>query len=544
MNAHVPSHHTIDAAALAQLFTEARTHNAFLDRPVSDELAEEGGRSRQDGADQRQPVADAHRVREVEGGQGEARCRRCRRAIAPRPAPRRWSPSSPMTRSSTSTCRSCFRTPTPRPGSPATRRSPSAARSRTARCRSPISSWRLRAVGLDTGPMTGFDNAKVDAEFFADSDVQVERHHQHRLRRRRETVPAQPAFHASTDRQDRLNPNRPRFGVSFRARDCNMNFSVIPAALARRICNRCCASSSGLLFLEHGTGKLLNFPGRSMTRCRQDAGRACCISRARWNCRRLADRHRLSDPAGGVRAVRLHGRRLFHGAFAAGLLPALNGGEPAILYCFVFLYLAAAGAGPISVDVDGAVDRVDRLNERVRRWRTGRRTIILHAVARPQRDALLQARRGGRGTGPAARASAGARARSGPPASRKPGRCRRAARRRTECRRSGRSSRARRAGSARGRMRRGRATASCGGAAHRARSRRPCRRECDGRPASPRAIASRTRLAAGGYSRIASSNTALVTGSRSVGSLSSAGSKAASISASTRARQSGACDSR
>jgi 3-hydroxypropanoate dehydrogenase len=24
----------------------------------------------------------------------------------------------------------------------------------------------LRAVGLDTGPMTGFDNAKVDAEFF------------------------------------------------------------------------------------------------------------------------------------------------------------------------------------------------------------------------------------------------------------------------------------------------------------------------------------------------------------------------------------------
>ena len=25
----------------------------------------------------------------------------------------------------------------------------------------------LRAVGLDTGPMTGFDNAKVDAEFFA-----------------------------------------------------------------------------------------------------------------------------------------------------------------------------------------------------------------------------------------------------------------------------------------------------------------------------------------------------------------------------------------
>ena len=30
--------------------------------------------------------------------------------------------------------------------------------------------------------------------------------------------------------------------------------------------------------------------------------------------------------------------------------PVLNGGDPAILYCFVFLYLAAAGAGPWSID--------------------------------------------------------------------------------------------------------------------------------------------------------------------------------------------------
>ena len=29
----------------------------------------------------------------------------------------------------------------------------------------------LRAVGLDTGPMTGFDNAKVDAEFFPEGHV-------------------------------------------------------------------------------------------------------------------------------------------------------------------------------------------------------------------------------------------------------------------------------------------------------------------------------------------------------------------------------------
>ena len=33
-----------------------------------------------------------------------------------------------------------------------------------------------------------------------------------------------------------------------------------------------------------------------------------------------------------------------------GLYPSVNGGEPAMLYCFIFLYLAAAGAGPWSVD--------------------------------------------------------------------------------------------------------------------------------------------------------------------------------------------------
>ena len=33
-----------------------------------------------------------------------------------------------------------------------------------------------------------------------------------------------------------------------------------------------------------------------------------------------------------------------------GFYPALNMGEPAILYCFVFFYLVFAGAGPWSLD--------------------------------------------------------------------------------------------------------------------------------------------------------------------------------------------------
>jgi putative oxidoreductase len=33
-----------------------------------------------------------------------------------------------------------------------------------------------------------------------------------------------------------------------------------------------------------------------------------------------------------------------------GFFPLLNKGEPAVLYCFLFLYLAATGPGPWSLD--------------------------------------------------------------------------------------------------------------------------------------------------------------------------------------------------
>jgi putative oxidoreductase len=36
--------------------------------------------------------------------------------------------------------------------------------------------------------------------------------------------------------------------------------------------------------------------------------------------------------------------------FAMGPLPVANNGDAAILFCFVFLYIAAAGPGPWSID--------------------------------------------------------------------------------------------------------------------------------------------------------------------------------------------------
>lgn len=44
-----------------------------------------------------------------------------------------------------------------------------------------------------------------------------------------------------------------------------------------------------------------------------------------------------------------------------GALPILNGGESAVIYCFVFLYIAAQGAGIWSIDAMSHSDRRDTL---------------------------------------------------------------------------------------------------------------------------------------------------------------------------------------
>jgi putative oxidoreductase len=40
----------------------------------------------------------------------------------------------------------------------------------------------------------------------------------------------------------------------------------------------------------------------------------------------------------------------FMGHASGGFFPLTNGGEPAVLFCFIFLYLAVAGGGVWSVD--------------------------------------------------------------------------------------------------------------------------------------------------------------------------------------------------
>ena len=105
----------------------------------------------------------------------------------------------------------------------------------------------------------------------------------------------------------------------------------------------------GALFLMHGSAKLLHVPHV-----------AHFDNVQLWSLIGIAG---LLELVGGAlllvgwltrpSAFVLSGEMAFAYFLAHGprnLLPILNGGELAAVYCFVFLYFAAAGAGPWSID--------------------------------------------------------------------------------------------------------------------------------------------------------------------------------------------------
>jgi len=106
---------------------------------------------------------------------------------------------------------------------------------------------------------------------------------------------------------------------------------------------------TALLFIEHGTQKLLAFPAPF------PGGQPALLS--------LSGIAGLLETFGGLLVlVGLFTRPaafLLSGEMAIGywiahaprsFFPTLNGGDAAILFCFVFLYLAFAGPGAWSVD--------------------------------------------------------------------------------------------------------------------------------------------------------------------------------------------------
>lgn len=105
---------------------------------------------------------------------------------------------------------------------------------------------------------------------------------------------------------------------------------------------------SGLLLLQHGTTKFLGIPVSKMSGASPFtmSGAAGVIELVAGVLLVLGLFTRpAAFIASGMTAV-----AYFYAHAASNFFPILNGGELAALYCFVFLYLAAAGAGPLSLD--------------------------------------------------------------------------------------------------------------------------------------------------------------------------------------------------
>ena len=105
---------------------------------------------------------------------------------------------------------------------------------------------------------------------------------------------------------------------------------------------------TALLFLEHGTQKVFGFPpgehhGISFTSLAGVSGIFELVGGA------LLVLGLFTRPAAFILAgMMAYAYWFVH--FPQGPYPVNNGGDGAILYCFIFLYLVFAGPGPWSVD--------------------------------------------------------------------------------------------------------------------------------------------------------------------------------------------------
>jgi 3-hydroxypropanoate dehydrogenase len=163
----MPEHKKIDEAALAQIFTEARTHNGFADRPVPDQLLRDAVEIAKIG-----PTSANISPLRIVFLKSAAAKERLRPFLAPGNLEKTM--AAPVVAITAYDLKFYDHLPflfphaDARPWFAGNEAFAQEAAFRNSSMQVAYLILALRAVGLDTGPMSGFDNAKVDAEFFPD----------------------------------------------------------------------------------------------------------------------------------------------------------------------------------------------------------------------------------------------------------------------------------------------------------------------------------------------------------------------------------------
>ena len=107
--------------------------------------------------------------------------------------------------------------------------------------------------------------------------------------------------------------------------------------------------AAGLSFLEHGTGKLLGFPAGLPFIDKMPTGLMYLTGTMELIGGVLIVLGLFTRPVAFILSGFM-AAAYFMAHFPMSFFPAVNMGETALLYCFIFLYLAAAGPGPWSID--------------------------------------------------------------------------------------------------------------------------------------------------------------------------------------------------
>jgi putative oxidoreductase len=130
--------------------------------------------------------------------------------------------------------------------------------------------------------------------------------------------------------------------------------SVVPAVIPARFAPYLLSVlriAAGLTFLEHGTGKLLGFPAGLPFIDKMPSGLLYFTGTMELVGGALIVLGLFTRPVAFILSGFM-AFAYFMAHFPMSFFPAINMGEAAVLYCFVFLYIATAGPGPWAIDRD------------------------------------------------------------------------------------------------------------------------------------------------------------------------------------------------